>query len=119
MEFDCNKGFLLNGRRVKLHGVCLHQDAGCMGTAVTERADERRLEILKEYGCNAVRCSHNQPSSEFLDLCDRMGFVVLNEAFDKWKSGYYGQYFDDWWQKDLKNMLLRDRNHPSDRKSVV
>jgi threonine synthase len=113
MEFDCNKGFLLNGRRVKLHGVCLHQDAGCMGTAVTERADERRLEILKEYGCNAVRCSHNQPSSEFLDLCDRMGFVVLNEAFDKWKSGYYGQYFDDWWQKDLKNMLLRDRNHPS------
>ena len=61
---------------------------------------------------NAIRCSHNQPSPEFLDLCDRMGFVVIDEAFDKWKSGYYAQYFDAWWQEDLKNMLVRDRNHP-------
>lgn len=73
---------------------------------------ERKLEICKEYGVNAIRCSHNQPSPEFLDLCDRMGFVVIDEAFDKWKSGYYAQYFDAWWQEDLKNMLVRDRNHP-------
>ena len=112
-KFDPNKGFFLNGKSVKLKGMCLHQDAGCMGVAVPERSDERRLEILKEYGCNAIRCAHNQPSPEFLDLCDRMGFVVIDEAFDKWKSGYYEQYFDKWWQKDLENMILRDRNHPS------
>lgn len=113
MEFDNEKGFLLNGKRLKLQGLCLHQDAGCLGTAVVERADERRLTILKEYGCNAIRCAHNQPSTEFLSLCDRMGFVVIDEAFDKWKSGYYTQYFDEWWKTDLENMLLRDRNHPS------
>ena len=108
-----DNGFMLNGERVKLKGMCLHQDAGSMGTAVPDRADERRLEILKEYGCNAIRCAHNQPTPEFLDMCDRMGFVVINEAFDKWKSGYYEKYFDEWWQKDLENMILRDRNHPS------
>ena len=112
-KFDAGKGFFLNGRSVKLKGVCLHQDAGVLGTAVPDRAYERRLEILKEYGCNAIRCAHNQPSPEFLDMCDRMGFIVIDEAFDKWKSGYYARYFDDWWQKDLENMLLRDRNHPS------
>ena len=84
-----------------------------MGVAVPDRSYERRLEILKEYGCNAIRCAHNQPSPEFLDMCDRMGFIVIDEAFDKWKSGYYEKYFDEWWQKDLENMLLRDRNHPS------
>lgn len=112
-KFDKDKGFSLNGKSVKLKGMCFHQDAGCMGVAVPERADERRLEIVKEYGCNAIRCSHNQPSPEFLDMCDRMGFIVIDEAFDKWKSGYYEKYFDEWWQKDLENMLLRDRNHPS------
>lgn len=112
-RFDKDKGFFLNGENVKLKGLCLHEDAGCMGTAVLNRSNERRLEILKEYGCNAIRCAHNQPSSEFLDLCDAMGFIVIDEAFDKWKSGYYEKYFDEWWQKDMENMLLRDRNHPS------
>lgn len=110
--FDSEKGFLLNGRQVKLKGMCLHQDAGSLGTAVPVRSYERRLKIIKEYGCNAIRCSHNQPSPEFLDMCDRMGFVVIDEAFDKWKSGYYEKYFDEWWQKDLENMIVRDRNHP-------
>ena len=113
MVFDNNNGFLLNGKRLKLQGVCLHQDAGCLGTAIPARADERKLEILKEYGCNAIRCSHNQPSTDFLNLCDSLGFIVIDEAFDKWKSGYYDAYFDKWWKTDLENMILRDRNHPS------
>ncbi len=113
IRFDKDQGFFLNEKPVKLKGMCLHQDAGSLGTAVPDRADERRLEILKEYGCNAIRCAHNQPTPEFLDMCDRMGFVVIDEAFDKWKSGYYAKYFDEWWQKDLENMILRDRNHPS------
>lgn len=113
IQFTPDRGFLLNGERVKLKGLCLHQDDGSFGCAVPDRAYERRLEILKEYGCNALRMSHNQPSPELLDLCDRMGFVVIDEAFDKWKSGYYEKYFDEWWQRDMTDMLLRDRNHPS------
>lgn len=113
IEFTSDKGFFLNGEQIKLKGLCLHMDGGCLGTAVPDRSYERKLEILKEYGCNAIRCAHNQPSPEFLDMCDRMGFVVIDEAFDKWKSGYYAKYFDEWWQKDLNNMLTRDRNHPS------
>ena len=113
IKFDSKKGFSLNERKVLIKGANLHEDAGSLGVAVPIRSHERKLEILKEYGVNAIRCAHNQPSKEFLDLCDRMGFVVVNEAFDKWKSGYYEQYFDAWWQKDLENMLLRDRNHPS------
>lgn len=111
--FDKDKGFFLNGERVKLKGVCLHFDGGNLGTAVPERSNERKLEILKEYGVNAIRAGHHQPPTEFLDLCDRMGFVFIDEAFDKWKSGYYEKYFDEWWQKDMENMILRDRNHPS------
>lgn len=113
IEFNKDKGFFLNGEHVKLKGVCLHFDAGSLGTAVPDRVNERRLEILKEYGCNAIRVGHHQPPTEFLDMCDRMGFVVIDEAFDKWKSGYYEKYFDAWWQKDMENMILRDRNHPS------
>lgn len=112
-KFDEQEGFILNERRVKIKGMNLHEDAGSMGVAVPVRANERRLEILKEFGCNAIRCAHNPPSKEFLDLCDRMGFIVVNEAFDKWKSGYYEKYFDEWWERDMKDMLLRDRNHPS------
>lgn len=112
IEFSASQGFLLNGKRMKLQGLCLHQDDGSFGCAVPDRAYERRLEILKEYGCNAIRMSHNQPSPELLDMCDRMGFVVIDEAFDKWKSGYYAKYFDEWWQRDMNDMLLRDRNHP-------
>lgn len=113
IRFDKDKGFFLNGKHHKLKGVCLHQDAGCLGVAVPDRSYERRLEILKEYGCNAIRCSHNQPSAEFLNMCDRMGFLVIDEAFDKWKGGYYKLHFDKWWQADMSNMILRDRNHPS------
>ena len=112
-RFDKDKGFSLNGKSIKMKGMCLHNDAGCLGTAVPDRSLERRLEILKEFGCNAIRNSHNPPSPEFLDMCDRMGFLIIDEAFDKWKSGYYAKYFDEWWQRDLGNMLLRDRNHPS------
>ncbi len=111
-EFTPDRGFLLNGRAVKLKGFCLHQDDASLGAALPLRSMERKLEIIKEYGVNAIRCSHNQPAPEFLDLCDRMGFLVIDEAFDKWKSGYYAAYFDEWWQKDLENMIVRDRNHP-------
>ncbi len=112
-KFDSDKGFFLNGKNMKLKGVNLHQDAGSLGTAVPDMSYLRRLKILKEYGCNAIRCSHNPPSPEFLDMCDSLGFIVIDEAFDKWKSGYYAEYFDEWWKKDLDAMLLRDRNHPS------
>ncbi|MBR0533800.1 MAG: DUF4982 domain-containing protein [Bacteroidales bacterium] len=111
-RFDKDRGFILNGEQVKLKGVCLHTNSGSLGVAIPDRSFERCLEILKEYGVNAIRFGHHQPQSVFLDMCDRMGFVVYDEAFDKWKSGYYAQYFDEWWQKDLENMLLRDRNHP-------
>jgi beta-galactosidase len=118
--FDADKGFLLNGERVKLNGVCLHHDGGCVGAAVPERVWERRLEILREMGCNAIRTSHNPYAAEFLDLCDRMGFLVMNEAFDEWKVGKgqigpygYANYFDEWYERDVENFVHRDRNHPS------
>jgi len=115
VKFDPNKGFFLNDENIKLKGFCFHQDFGCLGTAVPDRANIRKLEIIKEYGCNALRCSHNPPTPEFLDACDSLGFLVIDEAFDKWKSpwAYYTQYFDEWWQKDMSDMILRDRNHPS------
>lgn len=111
ISFDKNRGFILNGEQVKLKGVCIHQDAGSLGTAVPERAFERRMEILKSIGCNAIRTSHNPPSRELLDLCDCMGFVVVDEAFDKWDAPY-GRWFKEWWQTDLRDMIRRDRNHP-------
>jgi beta-galactosidase len=113
IHFDADKGFFLNGKHLKLQGMNIHQDAGGLGTAIPDKSNERKLRILKEYGCNAIRCSHNPPSPEFLDLCDRLGFIVIDEAFDKWKSGYYADYFDEWWKSDLSGMLRRDRNHPS------
>lgn len=116
-EFDADKGFILNGKQVKINGVCNHHDLGCLGTAVNYRAIERQLEILKEMGCNGIRCSHNPPAPELLDLCDKMGFIVMNEAFDMWikrKTVYdYSQYFPEWYEKDLTDLILRDRNHPS------
>jgi beta-galactosidase len=117
--FDANQGFLLNGEHIKLNGVCLHHEAGCVGAAVPERVWERRLEILREMGCNAIRTSHNPYAAEFLDLCDRMGFLVMNEAFDEWKvpkgqiRNGYSLYFDEWHERDVKNFIHRDRNHPS------
>jgi beta-galactosidase len=119
-RFDANKGFLLNDERVKLNGVCLHHDGGCVGAAVPERVWERRLETLREMGCNAIRTSHNPAAAEFLDLCDRMGFLVMNEAFDEWKvpkgqigPNGYSNYFDEWFERDVRNFVRRDRNHPS------
>jgi len=110
-------GFLLNGERVPLNGVCNHHDLGALGAAVNVRALERQLEILQSMGCNAIRTSHNPPAPELLELCDRMGFVVMDEAFDCWRIGKkrddYGRIFDDWHEKDLVAMVRRDRNHPS------
>ena len=115
--FDADQGFLLNKQRVKINGVCLHHDGGCVGAAVPERIWERRLEILKAMGCNGIRSSHYPPAPEFLDLCDRMGFLVMDEAFDEWKRGKfaygYHDHFDTWAVTDLKSMIQRDRNHPS------
>src|SRR3990172_7031566 len=117
IEFDVDKGFFLNEKHVKMNGVCLHHDGGCVGAAVPEAVWERRLKKLKEMGCNAIRTSHNPPAPEFLDLCDRMGFLVMDESFDEWKYGKreyaYHLYFDEWYKKDLISMLHRDRNHPS------
>ena len=117
IEYDVDKGFLLNGKQVKMKGVNLHHDAGGVGAAVPERMWERRLQILKDGGCNAVRTAHNIPASEFLDLCDRMGILVMDEAFDEWKIGKreftYKIFFDEWHERDLLAMLRRDRNHPS------
>lgn len=113
LDFDPERGFFLNNQHVKLKGMALHQDMGCLGTAVPDRGYEYRLKTLKEYGCNAIRCAHNPPSPEVLNICDTLGLLVIDEAFDKWKSGYYEPYFDTWWQRDLADMILRDRNHPS------
>src|ERR1035437_328657 len=113
------RGFLLNGEHVKLNGACIHQEAGCVGSAVPERVWERRLALLQEMGCTAIRTSHNPYPAEFLDLCDRMGFLVMNEAFDEWRNGKgqikngYHVYFDEWYERDLMNFIGRDRNHPS------
>lgn len=119
-RFDVDRGFLLNGEHVKINGVCVHHEAGAVGAAVPERVWERRFEILKEMGCNAIRTSHNPPAPEFLDLCDRMGFLVMNEAFDEWRvpkgqiDPYgYSAYFDEWHERDLADFIHRDRNHPS------
>jgi beta-galactosidase len=117
IKYDAGKGFFLNGKRVKMNGVCLHHDAGSVGAAVPEAMWVRRLQLLKEMGCNAIRTSHNPVAPEFLDLCDRMGFLVQDEMFDVWKAGKakydYAIYFDKWSQHDLVNFIHRDRNHPS------
>ena len=116
-KFDAEKGFILNGKQTKINGVCMHHDLGCLGAAVNTRAIERQLQILKEMGCNGIRCSHNPPAPELLDLCDKMGFIVMDEAFDMWRkkktSHDYAKYFNEWHEKDLRDFILRDRNHPS------
>ncbi len=116
-KFDIEKGFLLNGEQVKIKGVCNHHDLGCLGAAINIRALERQLEILQGMGCNAIRTSHNPPAPELLDLCDKMGFIVMDEAFDMWKISKttfdYGRFWDEWYERDLRDFMLRDRNHPS------
>lgn len=111
-EMDAERGLRINGQPVKLRGVCLHQDLGCLGTAAVPELWRERLTKLKETGCNALRLAHHMHSAEMLDLCDEMGFYVYSECFDKWHSGLYGRYFDQDWRQDLDAMVLRDRNRP-------
>ena len=115
--FDSGRGFMLNGKSLKILGVCDHHDLGCLGAAENNRAIERQLEMLRDMGCNAIRTSHNPPAPELLDMCDRMGFIVMDEAFDMWKTGKtpfdYSLDWDKWHRRDLEDMILRDRNHPS------
>jgi beta-galactosidase len=116
IEFTDTNGFLLNGKRVPLNGVCDHHDLGALGSAINTRALERQIEILKEMGVNAIRTSHNPPAPELLDLCDRMGLVVMDEAFDCWARGKnkndYQVLYPDWHEQDLRALVRRDRNHP-------
>ncbi len=129
IRFDANKGFFLNGENMKLKGVCIHDDAGALGVAVPETVWYRRLRFLKDMGCNSLRLSHNPHADYLYKLCDEMGFLVMDEAFDEWETGKnkwikgwnagtpgkdgYHEYFKDWYEKDLGDMVLRDRNHPS------
>ncbi|WP_297095638.1 glycoside hydrolase family 2 TIM barrel-domain containing protein [uncultured Draconibacterium sp.] len=122
IEFSAENGFLLNGEKVLLNGGCVHHDNGCLGAAAFDRAEERKVELLKEAGFNAVRTSHNIPSEAFLDACDRLGLLVIDEAFDGWremKSAFtalehdYSTLFDEWWKTDVQVMVKRDKNHPS------
>lgn len=110
-------GFFLNNEKIRFNGVCLHHDNGALGSAVYKRADERKLQIMKDMGTNAIRTSHNPPSREFLDICDELGLLVLDESFDMWKMpkvpNGYSVFFDQWAERDIKDMLYRDRNHPS------
>ena len=117
INITADKGFLLNGNPVELKGGCVHHDNGPLGAATIDRAEERKVELLKRFGYNAVRTSHNPPSIQFLDACDRLGIIVIDEAFDQWQRHKnpedYGLYFDTCWQRDIDAMVLRDRNHPS------
>lgn len=117
LEFRADKGFFINGRNVKINGVCLHHDLGALGSAVNKAATRRQLLSMKEMGANSVRTSHNMPSEEFMELCDELGILVDSEAFDMWelkKTDYdYARFFDDWYKKDVASWVRRDRNHPS------
>jgi beta-galactosidase len=116
-NFDANNGFSMNGVSMKLNGVCMHHDLGSLGAAVNYRAIERQMQILKEMGCNAIRTSHNPADPQLLEICDRLGLMVMEEAFDCWETekttNDYHLYFGSWAQTDLKAMVTRDRNHPS------
>ena len=128
IAFDPDKGFFLNGTAVKIKGVCLHHDAGCVGAAVPDKVLERRLRLMKDLGANAIRTSHNPPAPELLDICDRLGLLVKDEAFDeftppknKWVKGWnagqpsrygYGEVFAEWSVRDMEDLVRRDRNHP-------
>ncbi len=131
IHFDAQTGFTLNGKTVKLKGGCFHHDNGPLGSAAIDRAEERKMELLKKAGFNAIRCSHNPPSPYLLDVCDRLGIVVIDEAFDMWEKSKmamsaemfgskekikvedYSRFFKEWWRKDIQSMVMRDRNHPS------
>lgn len=117
LAWSAEKGLLLNGKSIKLTGGSVHHDNGPLGAAAFDRAEERRVELLRAAGMNAVRTAHNPPSTAFLDACDRLGLLVLDEPFDMWRAHKvkfdYGSNFDEWWKQDISSMVLRDRNHPS------
>ncbi len=117
LKFDPDAGFFLNGEHVKINGVCDHHDLGALGSAVNYRALQRQLEMLADMGCNAIRTSHNEPAPELMELADKMGFLVMDEAFDQWvnqKTPLDNHlFFRDWHQQDLRAQIRRDRNHPS------
>lgn len=117
ISFDAVNGFQLNGKSLKLKGGCVHHDNGPLGARAYDRAEERRVELLKASGYNAIRCAHNPPSPAFLDACDRLGMLVIDEAFDMWINPNnphdYHLFFDKWWKRDVESMVFRDRNHPS------
>lgn len=133
IKFDSQTGLTLNGKAIKLKGGCFHHDNGPLGSVAIDRAEERKIELLIKAGFNAIRCSHNPPSPYLLDVCDRLGMLVIDEAFDMWEKpkiatmamlfnlkgsdsvavGEYSRFFKEWWQKDIQSMVLRDRNHPS------
>jgi beta-galactosidase len=133
IHFDPQTGFTLNGKTVKLKGGCFHHDNGPLGSAAIDRAEERKIELLRKAGFNAIRCSHNPPSPYLLDVCDHLGMLVIDEAFDMWEKSKmammtmmfspkgsksvtvddYSKFFKEWWQRDIQSMVLRDRNHPS------
>lgn len=117
VTFDGVKGFQLNGKPMKLKGGCVHHDNGPLGSRSYDRAEERRIELLKASGFNAIRCAHNPPAPAFLDAADRLGMLIIDEAFDMWRDpknpNDYSVFFDQWWQRDIESMISRDRNHPS------
>ncbi len=119
IEFKADSGFYLNGKNLKILGVCDHHDLGPLGSALNDRALQRQLELLKSMGCNGIRCSHNLMAPELLELCDQMGFLVMDETFDCWYIGKdaapfgFQNYFKDWHEREITDMVLRDRNHPS------
>ncbi|MBN1421200.1 MAG: DUF4982 domain-containing protein [Planctomycetes bacterium] len=117
IAFGPETGFVLNGKPLELRGGCVHHDNGCLGACAFDRAESRRVELLKASGFNAIRTSHNPPSPAFLEACDRLGVLVVDEAFDCFTPGKnpqdYGRFFDEWWKRDIESMVLRDRNHPS------
>ncbi|MBR1547103.1 MAG: beta galactosidase jelly roll domain-containing protein, partial [Prevotella sp.] len=116
-HFDAKTGLWLNGKNIKINGVCQHHDMGCLGAALSEDALHRQLSKLKRMGCNAIRCSHNPPAPELLNMCDTMGLIVMDESFDMWRrrksQNDYARFFDQWAERDLTDLVLRDRNHPS------
>jgi beta-galactosidase len=117
IKIDVQNGLTINGKSVDMIGGCYHHDNGPLGSASIDRAEERKIEVLKKYGFNAIRTSHNPPSPALLDACDRLGMLVLDEIFDMWekpkKAQDYHLYFKEWWQKDVESWIKRDRNHPS------
>ena len=117
LAFTCDKGFFLNGEHVKLNGVCLHHDLGCLGSAMNKSALRRQLEIMQDMGANAIRTAHNMPAVELMELADEMGMLILSESFDCWKKPKnpydYARFFEEWVERDVANWIRRDRNHPS------